>query len=249
MPHAAPCTATNLGRTVPPGAAARPREPVLPDRTDTGTHTRPLPAAARTAYHAPVTIRRHLLPLLLPLGTFAALAACGTSRQFAPRENVNGTGPTGWPAAVYPLAAPAAGEVRLWSDGAVRREIDGEQVSRLLLGFELENTGTVPLRLDVEQLHVRELRGAGQVLPELQPIQVQGSPAAEPGGVARVDLEFDPGDVTPRAIDSFQVRWEVSAGEARYAQVTPFLPWFPEPVYWDHPYWGWGWGWGHWHCW
>ena len=63
-------------------------------------------------------------------------AACATDRHFAPRENRNGEGPSGEPAAVYALAPPLQGEVRLWSDGAARTEIDGKDATRVHVGFE-----------------------------------------------------------------------------------------------------------------
>ena len=75
--------------------------------------------------------------------------ACSNHRYFVPRENTNGTGPGGYPAAVYRIDAGvlggAVGEVRVWSEGAHFVDTEDDEVVELHLGFEIENTSTVPL--------------------------------------------------------------------------------------------------------
>ena len=62
----------------------------------------------------------------LPLALALLATACVDQRYFAPRENENGFGPGGHPAAVYPLLGEdAAGEVRVWSRGS-RGDTDGD---------------------------------------------------------------------------------------------------------------------------
>ena len=177
-------------------------------------------------------------------------AACSTDRHFAPRENLNGVGPTGEPAAVYALAPPLQGEVRLWSDGAGRVTADGVDGTRIHLGFELENTAAVPLVLDPAALQLRSIKGETFNLESLPPMLLDGATTAAPGSTARCDFQFDPGAaVMPQAIAGFEVRWAVQLGDQRCTQVTPFAPYFryyPAP-FWDD-WWCWdGPGWHHCH--
>lgn len=202
-------------------------------------------------------------------------AACSTQRYFTPRENLNGTSPGGAPAAVYRLEAPARGEVRVWSGGAFRDDHDDEgqplddeaaaETTLVYVGFELENTGTEPLRLLPESITLADVATKDGTLGPLSPASVKGSAEAPPGGRARLDLRFDVGPATmPRQIRSFDVRWVAVAGEHPYEQVTPFAPysrrydpywgsyWGP---YWYDPFWrpygfGYGIGFGYgWHPW
>jgi hypothetical protein len=102
---------------------------------------------------------RPLVYVLLPV----LLIGCSSGRYFAPRENQNGTGPQGSPAAVYPLTDPGGevlGELRLWSMGAQRHREGSAETTRLHLGFELENLGAEPLRLGPEDILVQAVRPA-----------------------------------------------------------------------------------------
>jgi hypothetical protein len=194
--------------------------------------------------------------LCLPL----LLCSCATDRLFAPRENVNGTGPSGMPAAVYQLAPPANGEVRVWSEGAECAELDGGDATRLHVGFELENNGSEPLVLESGSVHIEGMATEQGNQPALQP-RIAVRTEAPPGKTARLDLEFavDP-EVMPRTIRGFEVHWRVVAGAEGYSQVTPFQPFIPY-YYYDccggWPYYGYGYGWGFgwgfglgyaWHC-
>lgn len=177
--------------------------------------------------------------------------ACSSGRMFAPREARNGSGPTGMQAAVYGLPQPFAGEVRVWCDGGRRATPDGGgERTELLLGFEVENTGTAPVRLDPAAVRVAGVvveGGRAEVVPA-EPI-----PAAvvtAPGETGSLGLCFVVvGDVAPRSIEGFELRWQVEGeGEARYAQVTPFQTWVPEPAsryYWRDPWPWWGFGFGY----
>ena len=173
-------------------------------------------------------------------------SSCATNRLFAPRENGNGSGPRGHPAAVYPLDQPAIGEVRLWSGGAQRVALAGGEVTRLNIGFELENTSPQPMRLDTQQMRVRSMVTDGDAIDELSPVTVSGPIEAAPEGTTRVQVEFEPGEeVWPRTIGGFDLHWTVIADGQRFSQVTPFEVFRPQPIYWDDdPYWSWGFGWG-----
>lgn len=185
--------------------------------------------------------------------------ACVNQRDFAPRENRNGEGPTGRPAAVYPVGAPPGlGEVRLWSSGARGLEVDGVEVVEIGVGFELENTGAAPLVLDTGSLRCVDVQVGEQSLPELGPVRVEGSATVSPGSRTRVDVAFRPAGVErARDISAFAVRFRVLAGtETALEQVTPFVPYVRDPGYDDdwrwHSYWGFGLWWrplhGA-HCW
>jgi len=194
----------------------------------------------------------------LLLATVFLFAGCSTHRYFTPRENVNGTGPGGYPAAVYPLgAAPATGEVRVWSRGAHLVETEAGEVVELHVGFELENTGSEAVAVDVGALQCTDVWVDGQRLAALPPVRVEGEAEAAPGGGARLDAWFRPAAARPRAIDGFSLRFQVRAGDRTLlTQVTPFATyvqsdrWHDDHMfwyggYWGRPYWGptFGYGW------
>jgi hypothetical protein len=206
---------------------------------------------------------RALLPFVACL-----LAGCASNRYFAPREALNGTGPSGSPSALYELSEGGnnKGEVRIWSDGARRADVGGESTTLVHVGFELENNGNEPLTLAADKLQVDDLRADSVHASGLKPRRWEGDTTAQPGAVAHCAFWFDPGSgVTPRSISAFSVHWQVQSGaKAVFKQVTPFDPfvadygyygygpWGPYyPPYWygfgyGYGYWGWGWG-HHWH--
>lgn len=186
-----------------------------------------------------VSMRTLLLCLLL-------CSACANHRYFAPRENQNGTGPGGYPAAVYALQAEGVlGEVRLWSRGSSKNDSDPPAIE-LHLGFEVENTGSTPLELDLGVLRLDELWIDTAPQGPLRPAWISGDAVAQPGATARFDAWFQPpGARSARTIDAFQVRFQVRSGErVVLLQVTPFEPWRPPDPYDDPWYWGGGWGFG-----
>jgi hypothetical protein len=175
-------------------------------------------------------------------------AACATDRRFMPRENQNGEGPTGEPAAVYQLAAPMQGEVRLWSDGAERTKVGGRETTHIHLGFEIVNTAAEPLVFDAAELRLQAIAGDNVHVESLAPAVVGGVTAAPPNKTVRCDFQFDPGaNVHPRSLSGFEARWTVRLGDQVATQVTPFRPYYP---YYPSPWWdgGWGCGWGGSHC-
>ena len=201
----------------------------------------------------------HCVPLLLLL-----TAGCWQARYFTPRENLNGTGPDGRPAALYKVQEDAAtqshGDVRIWSAGAKARFVeDDKEVVELHVGFEIENTGKVPLELVVDSLALEELFVDGYLQDVMAPNSTNGSGLAAPGSTARLHALFRPKTTYPSDVDSFSVRFVVrDAGGKEVSQVTPFVPgsrwrqvrtvndptwgsyvWGPGGFGWG-PYYGWG---------
>ncbi|HEX5051127.1 MAG TPA: hypothetical protein VFZ65_05110 [Planctomycetota bacterium] len=202
----------------------------------------------------------------LGLLSLALLGACANPRYFAPRENVNGSGPGGYPAAVYPIADGAAmGEVRVWSAGtrAIEVEENGEprEIVELHAGFEVENTGAEALALDVAAVTCEDLQIGALRIESLSPVSTVGQARAEPGKTVRLEAFFRPGPAErPRDVASFSLRFRVTAGDRPVlVQVTPFEPYAPAyywhddwawgyPGCWGSPYWSVGFGWHHhWH--
>jgi len=187
-------------------------------------------------------------PILLLLAAFAA--GCVNHRNFAPRENQNGCGPGGQPAAVYPIqAGDAQGELRLWSGGS---DAAGDEVTEVHVGFEVENVGALPLRIAIEDVRCDEILVGGQRLENVPIARFEGQPAAQPGAVARLDVWFRPGTGRPRDVTGFAVRFQVRAGEtAVLTQVTPFAPFVParDPLHDDPWFWrpGFAFGWYGWY--
>ncbi len=186
---------------------------------------------------------------LLPSLLLALLPACSSTRWFAPRENLNGTSPSGFPAAVYPVQAgdTTRGDVRIWSDGTSLEEADGQaDVPLLHVGFEIENTGSTALAIDLGALRVERLWWDDQSLAELRPTRVEGQTSAPAGGRATVQFWFHPGvEVAPRKVAAFDVRWRVCAdADLVFDQVTPFSPWVRDDPWDDRWHYGGGFGFG-----
>lgn len=191
--------------------------------------------------------------------TFALLllvlcTACSNHRYFAPRENRNGTGPGGHPAVVYAVGVPSLGEVRLWSPGTAMVDGDeGGDVVALQVGFEIENTGTVPLAIDTGTLRCEDLWVDDQRAEPLSPVRTEGAVEVLPGTSGRLVATFRPPFAArARDVDGFTVRFQVlAAGQPVLAQVTPFVPhipddrWRDDPWFWGHSGWGFGFGWSH----
>lgn len=183
------------------------------------------------------------------LGLLLMTAGCWQPRYFEPRENLSGSSPAGRPAAVYPVGQSGddtrSGQLRVWSDGARARYTDaGEEVVDLHVGVELENNGAAPLELELGSLRLEQLRLSGQPSAALPPAAVEGSPRAEAGETARVDVVFRPPARYPRDVDSFGVRLSVrGGGDVLLRQLTPFAP-APPPGFYGPGYGAWGAGYG-----
>lgn len=202
-------------------------------------------------------VMRTVALVLLLLGS-----ACQSTRYFAPRENANGTSPSGETAAVYPVTG---GEVRVWSRGARWADAGGiagdhvpDEQAEVHVGFEIENTGQELLTLDLASLQLEDLWEGERHQSAVHAQATVGVPTAEPGATARLEAVFWPvGGGHPRDIDGFSVRFAVLSGkETALTQVTPFAPamrqrwrddrWYDDSFYYGYrPYGLWGpWGFG-----
>ena len=198
-----------------------------------------------------------------------AQAACWGPRHFMPREHVDAAGPRGQLAASYAVPAGdglSLGEVRVYAGPATAQyDENDEEVVRLAVGFELENTGGEPFELDPASVRCEELMLDGLLQPTLAPVRIEGNPIAMPGTTSRFEAMFLPATTVPGDLDSFSIRFRIQAGERTVlSQVTPFVPRTQNgggsgtyyaawgPVWGVGPRWGWGWGlgWGSgFHCW
>ncbi|MBL8750229.1 MAG: hypothetical protein JNK78_13770 [Planctomycetes bacterium] len=171
--------------------------------------------------------------------------ACANQRWFAPRENRNGVGPDGSPAAVYafgtaPDAERDGGELRVWAAGT-RFVPDRDDEVELVVGFELENHGAEPLALDTAALRCEAMTTDGQAATGLVPARWTGAAEAPAGGMARIGATFLlPECRHPRDLAQFTLQFRVVAnGRPVLVQATPFLPWIPDNDWRDD---GWWWG-------
>src|SRR5262245_16090938 len=85
----------------------------------------------------------------------AAAAACGSATEkFLPGERATAQSPQGYTAAEYQIQGERGrlGEVKVWSRGAYRAEVDGAQRTVLHVGFEVDNSSDEPLTLETGKI-------------------------------------------------------------------------------------------------
>lgn len=152
-----------------------------------------------------------------------AFAGCAGQRAaFRPTERVLAETSAGLAQAVYdlPRAQGRAGEAKLWTDGIYR---EGERTIAHV-GFEIENTGEVPIVLDLAALRLGEVKTASGTRGELVPTKTTGSAEVKPHSVGIIETFFAlPDDTQPRDIEEFRVIWSARIGEERHAEFTPFV--------------------------
>lgn len=175
-----------------------------------------------------------LMTALLPLG-------CATQPEmFRPGERTTATSPAGITAAAYEIRDERGitGEVKLWSDGAEKR--DGATV--IHVAFEIENLSDEPMRFMTDELRLESATLAERALPVVEPVAFEGSRIIAPGSAGTVGVLFAlPSDVKPSDVEAFRVFWSVT-GATDYAQITPFYEDLrPERLasgayYWDTPF-------------
>ena len=71
-------------------------------------------------------------------------------------------------------------DVKLWSLGATRDGSDDEPRTTVRVGFELENQGDTPVRLDAKQLYLEEMPKSGAEPGRTPPARVEGRPRTSP---------------------------------------------------------------------
>jgi hypothetical protein len=198
--------------------------------------------------HAVCPRRRALLrSLLLVLLALFGLG-CGASVQpFVPVAGVRVPAPEGpYTAAEIDLAGDAqrSGEVRVWSRGAYRTELEGRAVTLVHVGFELENRGSVPLQLDERRLSLDDVALADGTLQHVAPVRVEGNASVPPASTAHVDAYFSmPRRTWPDAVLAYRVAWLVQGEGRSYAERTEFESprawrWYGGYAYYPG-FWGW----------
>jgi len=185
-----------------------------------------------------------------------ALTGCAASRaHFIPREELRAQSPRGWPAAQYTVTieGKAAGEAKVWSEGTMKADVDGDDRTILHIGFEVENRSGGEMDFDVDRCRVVEVLGAGERFADLSAHEQSGVLHVGDGQVGLIDLEFVlPRDTRPRDVESFRVDWALRTGAGEFAESTPFQvdthtryyrPHYYHDYYYD-PWYPWGWGFG-----
>lgn len=163
------------------------------------------------------------LPAALGL---VVLSACAASREhFIPREQVRAQSPRGWPAAQYDvtIAGEDAGEAKVWSEGTMRADVNGEDRTILHVGFEIENRSGAEMHFDVDRARVVDVQGDGERFADLGAHAESGRLHIASAQVGLIDLEFVlPRGTRPTDIDVFRVQWVLGTSKGEYAESTPF---------------------------
>lgn len=177
--------------------------------------------------------------LALIVAALMGFTGCVSSRAFLPAEHVTGYSPSGdYPAAEYPIMerGQTLADVKLWSAGATRDASDADPRTTVRVGFELENHGDTPVRLDPKQLYLEEMTKGDAPPGRSAAAHVGGDTVVPPGQTRRIDVAFAlPSSVWPTDLPGFRVAWSV-VGERVHSRKTPFLravdmggpaPWYP----------------------
>lgn len=192
-----------------------------------------------------------MLRSLAVLGLFALTSCAATREYFIPREDVRAQSPRGWPAAQYSvvIGGQTLGEAKVWSEGTMKADVDGDERTILHVGFEIENRGSGPLDFDVDRCMVVDVQGDGQRFASLTAHAQSGVLQVAAGQVGLIDLEYVlPRGTRPRDLDSFRVDWGLAIPSGEYRQSTPFRVdtaryYRPRYTYYDYDPWPW-WGFG-----
>lgn len=179
--------------------------------------------------------------------TFAAgllmVASCGAQQKsFTPTERATARSPQGYTAAEYELSTQDRdlGLARVWSDGAYRKEIRGEQKTVVHIGLELENHTDQPMTLNTKALYLDSATLNRHVVQDIRPELIEGLVTIAPHSEQRVHVYFAmPPGTQPGDVDAFRVRWQIENSGLRYTQRTPFLEQRTEQyaiVYYHTPY-------------
>jgi hypothetical protein len=172
-------------------------------------------------------MRRNLLSLALAAG---ALAACAGSEPaaFRPTDRVVAEGRAGEPATAYDVRDPQSneklGEVNVWSDGAQKIDVQGQQRTAVYLGVRVKNLSQMPLAMDPRELRLEGIQAGSRALGDAA---LAGAAPQDllvpPQSVRDFQLTFllAPG-VNPGDVGAFNLRWALDAQGRRILQFTPF---------------------------
>lgn len=164
--------------------------------------------------------------LALIVAALTSFVGCVSSRAFLPTEHVTGLSPRGtYYAAEYPIVerGQSLAEVKVWTSGAVRDASDDDPRTRVRVGFELNNHGDAPIRLDAERLYLEEMTESGGAPGRSRAAHIDGETQVPPGQTRQVEVSFElPSSVWPSDVPGFHVAWSV-VGERAHSRKTPFL--------------------------
>ncbi len=188
-------------------------------------------------------------PVWLLFAATVAISGCVSSRAFVPAEHVTAFSPEGSQlAAEYPIveSGQSLADVKVWSAGAVRDGGADDPRTTVSIGFELDNHGDTPLRLDTQRLYLEEMTEKGIPSGRVAPVGKSEALLVPPGESRQVEVSFAlPSSVWPSDVPGYRVAWSV-VGQRAHSRKTPFLratetrgadPWYPySPSYYGYYY-------------
>lgn len=160
------------------------------------------------------------------IGAALVTVACGARQEFTPAEKATARSPEGYSAAEYQIGDKEGvlAMVKVWSNGAYRRTIRGEQRTVIHVGFAIENFSDEALSVNTEDLRLDLGVLDKRVFDNLKPTLASGMMVVAGGLQQRFDVYFAlPRDVSPRQVNAFQIKWKLGNDKIHYAQETPFL--------------------------
>jgi hypothetical protein len=116
-----------------------------------------------------------------------------------------------------------AARVQVWSKGGYIGTSDEPMTH---VGFDIDNTGTVPLVFDVDALHLEVAGSDDRELPTPRFVAVTplgpAKIAIPPGTTSTFNSYFELRS-HPTEVEKMEVRWKLSAGSADIDQLTSFV--------------------------
>lgn len=170
-------------------------------------------------------MRYVMIAAALTLGVSSV--ACRSQREaFRPMERATATAPTGYAAAEYPIRTRDGdlGIVKVWSQGAYREEVEGQNRTLVEVGIEVQQQTDHPIRLVRDTLLLDSASIDGDVVGGLRPVRLDRTGATPEGDLMRYRAVFLlPRGVRPGDVEAFRVRWQVRGDGIVFTQRTPFM--------------------------
>src|SRR5262245_29420532 len=121
------------------------------------------------------------------------IAACSSvPESFEPTERATAMSPQGDLAADYPIRGPAGdlGEVKVWSRGTYRANVDGGERTVLHVAFDVDNSSDETLTLDASQIVLESGIANKHEIGELRPERLLGETTIAPRDSGTIEAYF-----------------------------------------------------------